>query len=589
MVGARITRRHILWQGNLPINPKEVSRERLANMGWQAVSGQDGKVYYYNSETLETTWEKPEELFTELDRAILNANWKEYTAEGGTKYWYNVKNGQSVWDTPAEVQRLIDESNSSSVAPVGRDHGWRSTSRLAPGHEQVHVSKDEESAAFKVLLQRQGVDGSMSWSEAMKKLVLDPEYWSVREPAQRREYFEEFVREIAEEAKRKELEQKEANRKKMYAVFRQHAEIKYYTRWRTVKDSVQQEGIDEREQKQAFQAYVRELREKHEQEEEQTRLAAMEELKAVFNRLEVDVYTKWDDAYTAIERDSQFSKLSDKLHKLDVLEAFEDYIKDLERKLNHERQQIKRQRYRQERKSREAFMQLLDELHDRGDIKAGTKWVTIHPMIEKDERYINICGQSGSSPLELFWDVLEEQERKLKSQKELVLDILANRRIVVDDRTDFDRFYSAVRDDNRVSDLSEDTLKLIYQRLKRSTVSKRRDVDRYADERRLRRAQDALRSVIKYLEPPVTVDSSWESVKHRIADSEEYLALPDEATRRTAFDKHLRRLRERIQDDRERERERERRRREEERRARDEERMLRYRPRGFDEGPSLEY
>lgn len=559
-------------------------------MGWQAVSGQDGKVYYYNSDTLETTWEKPEELFTALDRAILNVNWKEYTAEGGTKYWYNVKNGQSVWDTPPEVQRLIDQYNSASVVPVvGHDHGFRSTSRLAPGHEQVYVSKDEESEAFKGLLRRQGVDGSMSWSEAMKRLVLDPEYWSVREPAQRKAYFEEFVREVDEEAKRKELEMKEANTKKMYAVFRQHPEIKYYTRWKTVKDKVQQSDIDERDQKQAFKAYVRELRETHEQEEETARLAAMEELKGVFKRLEVDVYTKWDDAYTAIEQDEQFNKLSDKLHKLDVLEAFEDYIKDLERKLNQERQQVKRQRYRQERKNREAFIQLLDELHNREDIKAGTKWMTIHPMIEQDERYINICGQPGSSPLELFWDVLEEEERKLKNQKELVLDVLANRRIVVDERTDFDRFYRAIRDDPRVADLSEETLKLIHQRLKQSTTSKRRDVDRYADERRLRRAQDALRSVIKHLEPPVTLDSTWESVKPRIADTEEYLALPDETNRRMAFDRHLRRLKERIQDDRDRERERERRRREEERRARDEERMLRYRPRGYDDGPSLEY
>jgi pre-mRNA-processing factor 40 len=558
-------------------------------MGWQAVSGQDGKVYYYNSDTLETTWEKPEELFTALDRAILNVNWKEYTAEGGTKYWYNVKNGQSVWDTPPEVQRLIDQYNSASVVPVGQDHGLRSTSRLAPGHEQVHVSKDEESAAFKGLLRREGVDGSMSWSEAMKKLVLDPEYWSVREPAQRKEYFEEYSREVAEEARRKELEQKEANSKRMQAVFRQRPEIKYYTRWRTVRDKLQQGDIDEQEQKQAFKAYVRELREKHEQKEEESRLAAMEELQAVFRRLEVDVYTKWDDAYEAVARDAQFTELSDKLHKLDVLEAFEDYIKDLERKLNQERQQTKRQRYRQERKNREAFIQLLDELHGRGDIKAGTKWMAIHPMIENDERYINICGQSGSSPLELFWDVLEEEERKLKNQKELALDVLANRRIAVDERTDFDRFYRAIRDDPRTADLSEETLKLIYQRLKQSTTSKRREVDRYADERRLRRAQDALRSVIKYLEPPVTLESTWESVKLRIADTEEYLALPDEASRRMAFDKHLRRLRERIQDDRDRERERERRRREEERRARDEERMLRYRPRGYDDGPSLEY
>ena len=53
---------------------------------------------------------------------------------------------------------------------------------------------------------------------------------------------------------------------------------------------------------------------------------------------------------------------------------------------------------------------------------------------------------------------------------------------------------------------------------------------------------DALRSRIKHLDPPVTLDDTWETTRPRIERLEEYAALPDDEDRRAAFDKHLARL-----------------------------------------------
>lgn len=53
---------------------------------------------------------------------------------------------------------------------------------------------------------------------------------------------------------------------------------------------------------------------------------------------------------------------------------------------------------------------------------------------------------------------------------------------------------------------------------------------------------DSLRSYIKHLEPPVRLDDTYERVKPRIERSEEYLAVTTDELRRSAFDKFMRRL-----------------------------------------------
>jgi pre-mRNA-processing factor 40 len=55
-----------------------------------------------------------------------------------------------------------------------------------------------------------------------------------------------------------------------------------------------------------------------------------------------------------------------------------------------------------------------------GKIKQGTKWKQIYPLFAQDERYINILGNPGSNPLELFWDVVDSLDQKLETKIEIV-------------------------------------------------------------------------------------------------------------------------------------------------------------------------
>jgi pre-mRNA-processing factor 40 len=79
-------------------------------------------------------------------------------------------------------------------------------------------------------------------------------------------------------------------------------------------------------------------------------------------------------------------------------------------------------------------------------------------------------------------------------------------------------------------------------------VSRRNEDDKHQAERQQRRAIDSLRSYIKHLEPPIRIDETFEKVKPRIENSEEYIAVSLEESRRVAFDKVIKRLKEKEDD-----------------------------------------
>ena len=100
-----------------------------------------------------------------------------------------------------------------------------------------------------------------------------------------------------------------------------------------------------------------------------------------------------------------------------------------------------------------------------------------------------------------------------------------------------------MRNDHRAADISDRKLSLIFERLK-ERVQKRNEEDKHLAERQQRRMIDALRSRIKHLEPPVTLDDTWEQVRARIERFEEYSILNTDDLRRSAYEKHLRRMKE---------------------------------------------
>ncbi|KAJ4701578.1 pre-mRNA-processing protein 40A [Melia azedarach] len=71
---------------------------------WQEHTSSDGRRYYYNKRTKQSSWEKPVELMTPIERADASTVWKEFTTPEGKKYYYNKVTKQSKWSIPEELK-----------------------------------------------------------------------------------------------------------------------------------------------------------------------------------------------------------------------------------------------------------------------------------------------------------------------------------------------------------------------------------------------------------------------------------------------------------------------------------------------------
>merc|ERR1712126_127026 len=90
---------------------------------WGEHKAPDGRIYYYNSLTKESSWEKPEDLKSAQEKLLSNCPWKEFKSDGGKVYFHNSVTKESRWTKPKELidlEAMISASNpaeSSSTPP----------------------------------------------------------------------------------------------------------------------------------------------------------------------------------------------------------------------------------------------------------------------------------------------------------------------------------------------------------------------------------------------------------------------------------------------------------------------------------------
>lgn len=310
-------------------------------------------------------------------------------------------------------------------------NGARAQAFVPANTDPNYSTFEEAETAFLKLLRRSDVQAEWTWEQAMRSIIKDPQYRALKDPKDRRAAFEKYTQEVRLQEKDRAKERIAKLRAGFGTMLRSHPEIKHYTRWKTARPALEGETIfrstnDDSERRQLFEDYIVELKKAHLEQQTVARKAAMDELVDILKSLNLEAYTRWAEAQgiiTSNERvqgDEKFKTLS----KSDILTAFENHVKSLERTMNDAKQEQKNQKSRRERQNRDNFIALLNEMKAAGKIKAGSKWSQIHPLIETDERYTAVLGQGGSTPLDLFWDILEEEERALRSTRNDVLDVL---------------------------------------------------------------------------------------------------------------------------------------------------------------------
>ncbi|CAN0905788.1 Pre-mRNA-processing protein 40A [Linum grandiflorum] len=86
-----------------------------SSQDWQEHTAPDGRRYYYNKRTRQSSWEKPFDLMTPIERADASTVWKEFTTPEGKTYYYNKVTKQSKWSIPEELKLARDQAQNAAA------------------------------------------------------------------------------------------------------------------------------------------------------------------------------------------------------------------------------------------------------------------------------------------------------------------------------------------------------------------------------------------------------------------------------------------------------------------------------------------
>lgn len=411
---------------------------------WQEVQDDQGRVYYYNSVTQETSWENPE--------ALLSLAWKEYKTDDGKEYYYNETTGETTWERPVdfekqeEVNDVVEAAASEEtteekqktaeviVSELDQKLSKENVKKSLLATPPTYESKEEATAAFFEMLQSQNVDSTWSFDRVIETFIQNPVYWLIDDSLERKTLYDEYlVRKLQEQSQNKTLliESFRKNFLDVLVTYKKDGKIKTTTRWSTIKQLLIQEDnpifkhaiLPDSDIEEIFHDYVRLFSEEEKQARLETKKQALGELEAYLIQITLSDDSQsitWKELYLRLQKDERFkaNKHFQILTKLDILETYMDkiyprLIEGIKRKI----EKAEKSNYTADRRAREAFRALLTT---KVTITGTTSFKDVLPQVEDEDAFIDLCGRNGSTPLELFWDIVDEKKQALKVKKDIV-------------------------------------------------------------------------------------------------------------------------------------------------------------------------
>lgn len=554
----------------------------MAKTAWKEHTSQ-GRKYWYHSQTKESKWEMPQELVDLMEKVN-----KENPMPAGLPPRPGAPNFVAGPVTHGDglpaVPGLPVNPNLALVGPggmrmpgapgfmpqpgmpgfmsnpaVGAGAGSPIPTRpnmpddpvIPPGGFPTH---DEAEKAFAHLLKKAGVDATWTWDRTMRAIITDPLYKALGSLAEKKAAWQKYVEAI----KSKEKEERDARiakaRTGIRTLLTNSKDIFYYTTFPTAeklfaKVSAWNAAKIEEERKIIFEEFAEELKNAETIKQRELKTKNIARVVQLFKELDVDVLTKWR---TAQQRVLECDEWRDDpelrtLGPLDMLLAFEDYSRAQERIYQEETQKKAMEKARKERKAREAFRELLDELVKNGQLRAKTKWKTVYPLFAEDERYLNLLGTPGSNPIELFWDVVDQFDQSLEEKVAKVNRATEAKGVKFSAAMTEEGLREAVRGSKEAEGLSDKDIAEVYETFKEEVNQKAAEESRKAERRKRHQIED-LRSALKKMDPPIGLDVPYEQAVPLMQDLKEFKAIEDEETRAAAFAKYVRKQKEKLKE-----------------------------------------
>ncbi|CAM8979235.1 unnamed protein product [Rhodiola kirilowii] len=407
-----------------------------------------------------------------------------------------------------------------------------------------YATKQEAKTAFKALLESAKVESDWTWDQAMRVIVNDKRYGALRTLGERKQAFNEYLGQRKKiEAEERRMKQKKA-REEFTKMLEECQELTSSTRWRDAlaifENDERFKAVERvRDREDLFDTYMVELQKKEKamaQEKHKQDLAYFRKFLESCDFIKAS--TQWRRVQDRLEDDERCARLE----KVDRLLVFQDYIRDLEMQEEEQKKLQKEQLRRAERKNRDAFRKLMDEHVTDGTLTAKTQWRDYCMKVKESLPYMAVASNtSGSTPKDLFEDVIEELQDKYHEDKTRIKELTKSGKLVITSTWTFEDFKEATKEDLGSPEISDINLKLAFEELLDRIKEK--------EEKEAKKRQHLTDDFTRLLRSKeIAVSSSWEECKVLVEDSQEYRAISDEDTKRKIFEEYIANMEEKVRE-----------------------------------------
>ena len=289
-----------------------------------------------------------------------------------------------------------------------------------PAAPDAPVFDDEEKAqeAFIGLLRSKGVDADWTWEKTMRTIVTEPLYKALKSLSERKAAFNKYVEELRQKQESEAAARREKAKTAWLKMFGD--KIKGHNSFATAKKlfgSTKEWRLvkDDNEAKAVFDGIIQEKKKAEASAQRELRHRNMDMLMELFRNFEMDVLTRWRDAHRTVVESEEYTsdKKLQEMEVADMIAVFEEHLRVVEKSEFDRKKKTAEETKRAERKRRTACKQMMNELQEKGTLNANSKWSHIYPLIKDDERFTSMVGQPGSTPLDYFYDIVDELDVRL--------------------------------------------------------------------------------------------------------------------------------------------------------------------------------
>lgn len=476
----------------------------------------NGRRFYYNRKTRQSTWEKPFELMTPIERADATTDWKEYTGPDGRKYYYNKVTKQSKWVIPEELKLAREQAQKAASSTVDVASPLTSVSASQSGVKTPSPATVTPVATGSAASPSMSSPGLASSSLKDSGVPTDASAGQSTSPADAVDVVAAAPGSTDPHAASVDTAPLPANQSNVISP--KAAESSQNVMEQEADDDNKSTGI-------AGKTNVNAPVEKAIESETLTyasKQEAKDAFKALLESANVESDWTWEQAMRLIINDKRYAALRSLGERK---QAFNEY-------LSQKRKQEAEERRAKHKKAREDFRKMLEEC---SELTSTTRWGKAINMFGNDERFKAI--ERARDREDMFEEYLAELEKKerAKEEEERQLNIMEYRKFLescdfIKSNSQWRKIKDRLVGDERCSRLDTmDQLKIFQEYV--GDLEKEEEEQKRIQKEEIRKVERKNRDEFRKLmeehvsDGTLTAKTHWRDYHSKVKDSPAYVAV----------------------------------------------------------------